>query len=171
MKKFSRLKIVVIILYIFASIIFLFVIRNMLNVCLPNEYILMKNIKIDSLSKVVRVKNSGGDYYIALFKDGAKTGHVALIGNSEMDVQAYKNVMVYGGKTIDVVKMKYCRVFGCPEKYFLYNERFFCDSNNQCNYQDEHIKKYIFYLFITLLIFLIISLGFFKLYNSKFVNE
>lgn len=131
----------------------------------------MKNVKIDSLSKVVRVKNSGGDYNIALFKDGSKTGHVALIGNSKMDIQAYKNVMVNGGTTIDVVKMKYCRAFGCPEKYFLYNERFFCDSNNQCSYKDEHIKKYIFYLFITVFIFFIISLGFYKLYNSKFVNE
>lgn len=171
MKNIITLKTVVVILYIVAFAIFSLVARNMLNVCLPNEYILLKNIKIESISKVVLVKNSGGDYYIALFKDGTKTGRVALIGNSKMNLQTYKSIILNGNKTIDIVKMKNCRIFGCPEEYFLYDERFFCDSNNQCNYKDEYIKKYIFYLLITLFVFVIISLGFYKLYTSKFVNE
>ncbi|WP_163399605.1 hypothetical protein [Flavobacterium fluviatile] len=171
MKNRTTLKTVVVILYIFILTIFSLVARNMLNVCLPNEYILVKKIKIESISKVVLVKNSGGSYYLALFKDGMKTGCVALIGNSKMNLQTYKNIILNGNKTIDVVKMKNCRIFGCPEEYFLYDERFFCDSNNQCNYKDEYIKKYIFYLFITLIVFSIISLGFYKLYKSRFVNE
>ncbi|CAD0007873.1 hypothetical protein [Flavobacterium salmonis] len=169
MKNISTLKKAIIIIYVFVFIFFSLVARSMLYVCLPNEYTLIKNIKIDSISTNMK---KHGTSFILTFKDGNKTDYVTLADDTEMNIRTFRAIMTYGRGTIDLVRMENCKILGkCPEEYLLYDERFLCDSNNQCNYKDEHVKKYIFLLLITLFIFFMISYGFYKLFNSRFVNE
>lgn len=134
--------------------------RKELNNVLSNDYILMKDVKIDSVysEKVGRGPNTNATFIN--FKNSGKTVSIILERNTPVQKKLVGRLFTDNVRTYNLIKRERSESF-FPQKtiYFTYDDRFICDSNGKCNFTEENKNKRIIYLSFGFLIFIGIHYG------------
>ncbi len=176
MTKTARItRIVILIFYSFFFLVFILLYKNPINKLIENKYVLIKNVKIDSIYrfKSSTSKNGGGTTYSYAieFKDDMNKQEIFI---SE---QTYKKTYTFNGivndsiRTIDLVKIENCKGFiQCSYKYYQYDNRFICDKNGICQFTEDYKKRQVIILILAAIFFIIVTTIIYKLFNSKFVK-
>lgn len=142
--------------------------RQELNNILSNNYILMKNVKIDS---VYSIKMGSGPNNSALcinFKDSGKTVSFILEQNTPIQKRLVGPLFTDNVRTYNLIKRERSESF-FPQKtkYFTFDDRFICDSNGKYNFTEENKNKRKIYLSLGFLIFIGLHYAFYRFYKNK----
>ncbi len=165
MTKTARItRIVILIFYSFFFLVFILLYKNSVNKLIENKYVLIKNVKIDSISKY----RSGSSYsYSIYFRHDMKTETISLTEGNLVFSEIVNNRV----KTIDLVKVENCKAFiQCTYKYYQYDNRFICDKNGICQFTEAYKKRQVIILILASIFFIIVTTIIYKLFNSKFVK-
>lgn len=162
-------RIVIFVFYIFFFLVFILLYKNPINKLIENKYILIKNVKIDSVYEY-RSGRSSYSYGIK-FQDDMKTQTISL------NEDTYRRNLVFSGivndsiRTIDLVKIENCKAFiQCSYKYYQYDNRFICDKNGICHFTQPYKERQIKIILLGAVFFIIVTTIMYKLFNSKFVK-
>jgi hypothetical protein len=168
-KTARNTRIVIALFYSFFFFVFILLYKNPINKLIENKYILIKNVKIDSIYEYTSGR-SGYSYGIK-FRDDMKTQTISL------DEDTYRRNLVFSGivndsiRTIDLVKIENCKAFiQCSYKYYQYDNRFICDKNSICHFTQAYKERQILILILGAVFFIIATTIIYKLFNSKFVK-
>jgi len=148
--------------------------QHPVDVFASNNYTLERSIKIDTINKISKSNRRGGSgsYYSITFKDVNKKYNLILHENTKLQNEIRNKIISQGVRTIDLVKKQNCKWINlCMEKYFTYDERFFCDGNGKCNFTDAYKKKQLGYLIFGALVFIGITYCTYRVYNSKIIKS
>ena len=152
--------------------IFILINRQELNNILSNDYILMKDVKIDSIYTVSHSGNRNGDSHYINFKDFDKKNSLLLKENTLVQKQILTKIFYEHVGTIDIVKRERNKSF-LPQNtvYFNYDDRFKCDSNGKCNFTETYKNKVSNNLIWSALIFVGITYCTYRVYNSRIIKS
>lgn len=165
-KNVSKFLFIVIYGYFLYLVILIY--RKELNNVLSNDYILMKNVKIDSIYSVKMASGPKGDALFINFKDSGKTVNFILERNTPIQKRLVGQLFTDNVRTFNLVKREKSKSF-FPQNttYFTYDNRFICDSNGKCDFTEENKNKRILYLSLGFLIFIGIHYGVYRFYKNK----
>ncbi|WP_281336926.1 hypothetical protein [Flavobacterium eburneipallidum] len=171
-KKGMFAKGIIIILYIFLLSVFLLIYKQQLNICLSKDYILMQNVKIDSIYSVSHAGNRNGDSHYINFKDSDKKISLLLEENTLIQKNLVGQLFNDNIRTYNLVKREKIKSF-FPQNtvYFTYDDRFICDANGKCNFTEAYKKKQLGYLILGALVFIGITYFTYRVYNSRIIKS
>lgn len=142
--------------------------RQELNNVFSNDYVLMKNVKIDSVysEKVGRGPNTNAAFIN--FKDSGKTVSIILEQNTPVQKRLVAQLFNDNVRTYNLIKREKSKSF-FPQNtvYFTSDDRFICDSNGKCNFTEENKNKRLMYLSLGFLIFIGIHYGVYRFNKNK----
>jgi len=169
--KYVVAKGIIISFYFLLLSIFILINRQELNNILSNNYILIKDVQIDS---IYRVSHTGrpGDYHFIKFKDSGKKISLLLEENTLEQKLILTKVFYENIGAIDIVKREKNKSF-FPQNtvYFTYDDRFKCDSNGKCNFTETYKNKVSNNLIWSALIFVGITYCTYRVYNSRIIKS
>jgi hypothetical protein len=163
---------------LFYTLFFLFFIllyKIPINRLIENKYVLITNIQIDTVTERhysgSGAGSSHGYTYSIAFQFGDKKESFILRRGSEQEKRVFKQITRDSIRTIDLVRIENCKAFiQCTERYYPYDERFFCDEKGICNFTDTYKKKQVMYLIFGGIFFLVVTTIIYKLFKSNFVK-
>lgn len=167
-KKKGSLSIILIVFYSYFLYLVVLIYRQELNNILSNNYILMKNVKIDSVYSVKTGRGPNNNALYINFKDSGKTVSLILEQNTSEQKKLVGRLFTDNVRTYNLVKRERSESF-FPQKtiYFTYDKRFICDSNRKCDFSEENKNKRIIYLSFGFLIFTGIHYSTYRFYKNK----
>lgn len=170
--KHILIKSIIVVLYVFILTVFFLIYRQELNICLSKEYVLIRNVKIDSIYSVSHSGNRNGDSHYINFKDSGKKVSLLLKENTLMQKELLSKVFKGNVRIIDLVKRERNKTF-FPQNtvYFTYDDRFICNTNGKCNFTEAYKKGLLNYLILGVLLFIGITYCFYKVYNSRIIKS
>ncbi len=170
-KKGVFAKGIIITLYIFLLTVFLLIYRQQLNICLSKDYILMQNVKIDSIYSVSHTGRPG-NYNFIRFEDSGKKISLLLEENTLIQKKLLWKIFNDSVQIIDLVKRERNKTF-FPQNtvYFTYDDRFICDANGKCNFTEDYKNKVLNYLILGALVFIAITYFTYRVYNSQIIKS
>lgn len=163
-KTAQTARIVILFFYSFFFLVFLLIYKNHINKLIENKYVLIKNVKINS---VYRYRSGSSHSYSINFKDGKNTEAISLAQGNPVFIGIVNGYI----KTIDLVKVEKCNAFiQCTYNYYQYDNRFICDKNGICHFTTAYRERQVMILILGAVFFIIVSTIMYKLFNSKFVK-
>jgi hypothetical protein len=170
MTKTARItRIVILIFYSFFFLVFILLYKNPINKLIENKYVLIKNVKIDSIYQH-RSGRSTSSYKI-VFQDDMKKQTIDLQEDTYQNKLIFSRIVMDSARTIDLVKIENCKGFiQCSYKYYQYDNRFICDKNGICQFTEAYKKRQVIILILASIFFIIVTTIIYKLFNSKFVK-
>ncbi len=170
--KHIFLKGIIIVLYVFVVIVFSLIYRQELNIFLSKEYVLMRNIKIDSFYTVSHSGNRNGDSHYINFKDSRKKNSLLLKENTLVQKQILSKIFNEDVRIIDLVKRERNKTF-FPQStvYFTYDDRFICNVNGECNFTEAYKNEVLNHLIFGVLVFIGITYCTYRVYNSRIIKS
>ncbi|GEL10099.1 hypothetical protein SAMN05192550_0878 [Flavobacterium glycines] len=170
--KYVVAKGIILSFYFLLLSIFILINRQELNNILSNDYILMKNVKIDSIYTASHSGNRNGDSHYINFKDSGKKINLLLTENTLVQKQILTNIFYEHTGTIDIVKREKTKSY-LPQNtvYFTYDDRFICNVNGKCNFTETYKNKVSNYLIWGALIFAGISYCTYRVYNCRIIES
>lgn len=163
---------IIIIFYVFFSYMVILIYRQELNKILSKDYILMKNVKIDSVYSVKTGRGPNSNALYINFKDSGKTFSLLLEQNTTVQKRFVGRLFTDNVRTYNLVKREKSKSF-FPQKtvYFTYDDRFICNANNECNFTEAYKNKVLNYLIFGALVFIGITYCTYRVYNSRVIKS
>ncbi|MBA0882661.1 hypothetical protein [Flavobacterium undicola] len=138
---------------------------------MTNKYILMRNVKIDSIYRYSNAGNRNGDSHYINFKDSGKTISLLLKEKTNRQKQIFTDIFNDRIRTVDLVKKLKSKTLLRGIMYYTYDERFVCDSNDQCDFTEAYKRNQIKYLILGFFIFIGITYCTYRIYNSRIIKS
>jgi hypothetical protein len=162
---------IIIIFYGFFSYMVILIYRQESNKILSNDYILMRNVKIDSVYSISNTGRNGTTYFIN-FKDSDKIVSLILEQNTLIQKHLVAQLFNDNIRTYNLVKRERNKSF-FPQNtvYFTYDDRFICKANGECNFTEAYKNKVLNYLIFGALVFIGITYCTYRVYNSRIIES
>ncbi|MEL1241610.1 hypothetical protein [Flavobacterium flavipallidum] len=128
----------------------------------------MKNVKIDSVYFVQVASGPKGSAPYINFKDSGKTVTLMFENNTLIQKKLLAQFLNKDVKTYNFVKREGSKSFFPQDtRYFIYDDRFICDSDGNCDFTKENKRKRLMFLSLGFVIFIVIHYHAIRSYNKK----